>query len=80
MLVSKKPCTPNTNINLHVTSQHDPNASRRKNIIVRVGHFRVCITLGIWISCCLSHVFLCWVAKGNAVSGGIWAHDVLIDF
>ena len=38
-----------------------------------VGYFRVGISLGMSISCCLSPVFSRWVANVNSGSDGIWA-------
>ena len=81
MLVSKKPCVPNTTSYLPKATPRLPNATPRlphttsntsQRNIVHVGYARVWFALALNISCCLCQFRSHWVAKANANSGGIW--------
>ena len=75
MLVFKKPRRSNVTHNqpnmCHNKPNANPNASRWN--IVCIGHVCIGITLGMLISCYLSHLRLRWTANMIEVSGGIQA-------
>ena len=40
----------------------------------------ISFALAISNSSCLCNISLCWVVNANAVSGGIWAQDIISEF
>ena len=77
MFVSKKPSEPNANPNVRVTPNATPNTSRWN--IVAFGNIRVGFTLGMSISRCLFPFLPVLLPNANAVSGGIWASNHVLD-
>ena len=83
--LNANPRGPNANTRGSNANPRGPNANTRgptarPNVrqwnIVSVGQFCIGITLGIYISCCLSRFCLCWVPNENAVYAGIQAKDL----
>ena len=82
MLVSKNSrisVTHNPNSNICVTPNANP---QREQVQYRshLGSQRKILALAMYISCCLCHFHLHWVANANTISSGKWALIYLISF